>query len=270
MTIASGPQPNWRAQPLDRYTRSSPNLILIDAVLKAYFGFFFNGSYGRRPIRGGSTPSVHSWGAAIDSSYRNSSRAKALEAIDWLIANSHELHISELHDYMQAGRVWKRDRNGAPGWKDNPTMPGANSGDWLHYETSVEGWGDTTPIGLRPGIIMPGATAAAPLGECKCDEVEAAKAPEWPAFNPAAGQFGLWPLNKSKPELKLGVQRTPEVNDATLYLQGVLNKQGFTATIDGDFGAKTDQLVKFCQGIWKLKQDGIVGPVTWAKFDAAA
>jgi len=276
MTIRKAPMSNWRAQSLDRFNRTSPNLRLIDACLKVYFGFFFNGGFVRRPVRGNkNVPSIHSWGAAVDSSYRNSTRAKALQAIDWLIANSEELQIESIHDYM-GSRIWHADRStpqdssaGGGGWKAF-TGEGTPNGDWLHIETTLAGWGDETPIGLRPGLRLPGATDAAPLGECKCDEVAAAATPEWPAFNPAQGLWGLWPV-AAKPALRVGLPRTPEVNDATLYLQGVLKaKAGQTVTVDGDFGAQTKKAVENAQKFFKLTVDGAVGNQTWALIDKLA
>lgn len=275
MAIRRAPQSNWRAQPLAQYSRTSPNLRLIDACLKVYFGFFFNGGFGRRPVRGGRTASIHSWGAAVDSSYRNSTRAKALEAIDWLIANSEELQIETINDYG-GSRIWQADRStpqdssaGGGGWKAF-SGEGTPWGDWLHIETTLAGWGNEAPIGLRPGLRLPGATDAAPLGECKCDEVQAAATPEWPPFDPPRGLWGLWPL-AAKPALKVGLRRTPEVNDATLYLQGVLKfKAGQTVTVDGNFGPQTKKAVQNLQMFFKLKVDGVIGNQTWALIDKLA
>ena len=52
-------------------------------------------------------------------------------------------------------------------------------------------------------------------------------------------------------------------------IQTALNAQGFKVTVDGDFGDKTEQAVKSFQAKNDLKQDGVVGPLTWKKLKAA-
>ncbi len=52
-------------------------------------------------------------------------------------------------------------------------------------------------------------------------------------------------------------------------IQTALNAQGFKVTVDGDFGDKTEQAVKSFQAKNGLKQDGVVGPLTWKKLKAA-
>lgn len=49
-------------------------------------------------------------------------------------------------------------------------------------------------------------------------------------------------------------------------IQNALIAQGYAITADGQFGALTEQAVKTFQSKHSLKQDGIVGPATWAKL----
>jgi murein L,D-transpeptidase YcbB/YkuD len=51
-------------------------------------------------------------------------------------------------------------------------------------------------------------------------------------------------------------------------IQNALAAQGYKVSVDGKFGAQTAQAVKSFQTKNGLKQDGIVGPATWAKLQA--
>ena len=53
-------------------------------------------------------------------------------------------------------------------------------------------------------------------------------------------------------------------------VQAALVAQGYTITTDGRFGAQTEQAVKGFQAKAGLKQDGVVGPATWAKLHTTA
>ncbi len=52
----------------------------------------------------------------------------------------------------------------------------------------------------------------------------------------------------------------------TKYLQRILKKLGYSISIDGDFGSKTESVVKSFQTKYSLGADGIVGGGTWAKL----
>ena len=60
------------------------------------------------------------------------------------------------------------------------------------------------------------------------------------------------------PTLRLGSK-----GDDVKYLQNLLNYYGYTVTVDGIFGKKTEAAVKQFQKSRKLKVDGIVGQKTW-------
>lgn len=49
-------------------------------------------------------------------------------------------------------------------------------------------------------------------------------------------------------------------------LQELLNQNGANLTVDGSFGAKTQEAVKAFQGKNGLDRDGVCGPKTWAKL----
>lgn len=51
--------------------------------------------------------------------------------------------------------------------------------------------------------------------------------------------------------------------DEVEVLQHLLNVEGHKLTIDGDFGPKTEAVVKLFQEVHDLEADGIVGPKTW-------
>ena len=52
-------------------------------------------------------------------------------------------------------------------------------------------------------------------------------------------------------------------------IQTRLAAQGYKVAADGNFGTQTEQAVKDFQSKNGLKQDGVVGPSTWAKLQAA-
>jgi lysozyme len=52
-------------------------------------------------------------------------------------------------------------------------------------------------------------------------------------------------------------------NDEVFILQKLLRKSGYSVEIDGDFGAKTDKIVRDFQFSHSLIADGIVGKRTW-------
>lgn len=219
-------------------------------VLKQYGGVSL-GSFGVRPVRGGTAPSTHAFGAAWDWRYVNADgtglvgRTAMLNTVmPFLINHSAELGIQMIGDYIGC-RIWKADRSGDVnhGWK--PQSPNAEGmgqawAGWLHIEIHPSEWSDGRDVATKIGTTG------------------------MPPFNPAAGQFSLWPL-AAKPAIRLG-----SAGDVVRYLQGVLRKDGFGVVIDGSFGNQTTQVVRTFQTKHGLTADGVVGPVTWKTVDAIA
>lgn len=182
---------NWQEhQPVDdsRFARCSPNLEALRAHMVPRFGLINLGCYAARPIRGGTAPSSHAFGAAIDLRYirtmvvpystadlaeHAARRQLALEQIiPFLIDNSFELRIQAIHDYV-GQRIWRAGRttNTADAhtrwWlKQNKSNEGMGQlwAGWLHIETNLSGWSDGRPVVSRlptPATPVP-ATPATP------------------------------------------------------------------------------------------------------------
>ncbi|NMO55678.1 peptidoglycan-binding protein [Actinoplanes sp. TBRC 11911] len=60
------------------------------------------------------------------------------------------------------------------------------------------------------------------------------------------------------PEVRQG-----DKNHPVKTVQDLLNAQGFTVDVDGEFGPQTQQAVRDFQTTRSLSVDGIVGPATW-------
>jgi peptidoglycan hydrolase-like protein with peptidoglycan-binding domain len=71
-------------------------------------------------------------------------------------------------------------------------------------------------------------------------------------------------MNRPTLELDDGFEDTsPDLRDEVKELQGLLNKQGFSLTVDGLFGEGTEDAVRKFQSTHGLAADGMVGPATW-------
>ena len=124
---------------------------LVELLCKHY-GFRNLGTFGVRPVRGGSLPSVHGSGRAADLGWTDP-KAAALVA-QWLVDNSEAFMLEELHDYAgttkKGTETWGRGYRIGRGWKDytasdNAGTPGPSS-RWFHLEVSPAGADDPHAI----------------------------------------------------------------------------------------------------------------------------
>ena len=151
---------NWqRAVGTDylKFRKDSPNLTAIKDYLCKRWGGSSVGILNKRPIRGGLSPSSHTFGAALDWRYGDTvgHRHKVEnEVLPWLIDNSEELGIQAIHDYYGC-TVWRSVREeGKRGWKAQPKgseggAMGTTWAKWLHVETTKEFWKDARRVDER-------------------------------------------------------------------------------------------------------------------------
>lgn len=228
---------SWQAHPYSSmgqapYDHFSPNLALVAADMRVRFGATGGSGYVVRPVRAGTKPSSHGFGAAWDGTIVDPDRRAA--AIAWLIMNCEALGVQAVHDYV-GSRLWRVGR----GWQ--PVTPNAAEGwgqpwaKWLHIETTPDRWNDTRPLAER-GI---GAAPATP-----------APAPVQQYAHPTLMVMATKPTDPVVLAATKRVQRAVGVAD------------------DGWFGPKTDTAVRDFQRNRGLKADGIVGKNTWAAIEA--
>jgi hypothetical protein len=166
MTINTTIFTDWARKPrseLARWSRASPAIrSLRDGLLGRYPGAVSLGDYGVRNSRGSDELSVHSFGSALDLSYRGLTRTHGLDMMEFVIANSDELDVQAVHDYL-GGRIWRSVRGaaGTGGWRTQTPNPrtgmGQSWGDWLHFEVHEPGWHDGRPMAVKLGTTRPSA-----------------------------------------------------------------------------------------------------------------
>lgn len=240
----------------------SPNLVAVDRFVTSRWGGQDLGCEADRPIRAGTKPSEHSWGAAKDWRYDRLSRAglaigrlrAVTEMLPWMIAYSAELHICSIHDYF-GDRIWRAGRTTAADpnlWWKKQFGAGEGMGEswatYFHYVTTIAGFGDATPIEKRAGIRLPGSPTPTPVPPT--------------------------PTAPVPPVLSVPIPNTPPFIDrfATVdrvrWLQRVCNDLaswiglGTKLVEDGKFGALTLAAVVKLQRKLGVPQDGVFGDVT--------
>jgi hypothetical protein len=128
-------------QPGTPYTYCSPSLKKIGDYCIDRWKLTNLGCYAKRPIRGGTSWSSHAFGAAIDLGYTDRTVLER-EILPFLIANSEQLGIQRIHDYIEK-RYWQAGK----GWILRP--PGNSIGAWIHVETYWANWDDGRTVGER-------------------------------------------------------------------------------------------------------------------------
>lgn len=149
---------NWQRSgltPGPPYNKTSPNIAQLRAYLLANFGGTNLGTYGVRPVTGGTQWSTHAFGAALDWGYHVDGRTDylmALRAMDWMIEHHEVLGVQMIVDEGH-NRTWKcyRPELGGPGWKSSVIK----GGSWLHIETTRVHWPLGTPIASRLPVVKP-------------------------------------------------------------------------------------------------------------------
>ncbi|HZX54160.1 MAG TPA: peptidoglycan-binding domain-containing protein [Ilumatobacteraceae bacterium] len=192
-----------------------------------------------RPIRGGSSASMHNWGMAWDWRWADPGpgREAADEVIEYAIANSARLGIQAVHDYVNA-RYWKNNA----GWRTARSSPETGFGQpwsqWLHIERT---WGAAN----RPDPIDQSAAGS-----------DAA------AVDTSTNRF--------EGALPGGPLRRGDKGADVARMQDFLRSAGFAdfTISDGEFGPRTEAAVRAAQtafaakGWYTLSIDGIWGHAT--------
>jgi hypothetical protein len=192
-----------------------------------------------RPIRGGSSASMHNWGMAWDWRWADPGpgRQAADEVIEYAISSSGRLGIQAVHDYVNA-RYWKNNA----GWRTARSSPETGFGQpwsqWLHIERTWEAANRPEPIDLS-------ASSADPSGT-----------------DNAGTRF--------EGALPTGPLRQGDKGADVARIQDFLRSAGFAdfTISDGEFGPRTEAAVRAAQtafaakGWYTLSIDGIWGPGT--------
>lgn len=228
----------------------SPNVWALRNFLRfAYGGMDLGSNVWVRPVTGGTLPSDHAFGAAGDWGYGNGPKEQehggpgrefVVDAlIPWLIANSKELGIQRIHDYIRKS-IWQAGR----GWGGNP----GSGGYWLHNATHPLQYFNGIPILDRSGLsAAPGLKPP----EVDWDLIARVDAEMRATMYPGT------PVKKGDTGRKV---EAPQWRLAAL---------GEVITVDGQFGPKTEEAVKRFQFANAIHMDGIVGPVTWSTLGLA-
>ena len=123
----------------DPASGARPGTVRFQDYMKFLFQMKNLGIYANRPVRGGSSLSVHATGRACD---LGGGDKQIIAAITFLEAHADQLGVEEIHDYGNRykpgkhGAGWRCDRNA---WKiyDKPTI-GSPGAAWVHYEISPD------------------------------------------------------------------------------------------------------------------------------------
>lgn len=242
------PYTHWQSmRPGRPWERLSPNLGALRDELLSLGGQSLTGdAVNPRPVTGGTAPSSHWFGAALDWRYENVGGGRVeiprrqldRDVIPWLIEHHERLGVQMIIDYLKS-RTWKCDRRA---WRaSSGSHHGQSWAQYLHIETNADMWGNGQPIRSR-GVP---ALAAGNLPEPN------------PPF-PLPGGDTVYNLTVRYSTLRRG-----STGPAVRGLQASLNHlTGSRLVTDGQFGPATEVIVRNYQSFTKLTVDGIVGPQT--------
>ena len=199
--------------------------------------FWNNGSWNIRSVRGGTKPSIHGTGRAVDLSFRGApykgcgDRKVAMKWVDFLVKNADALGIEMIIDYSYKplGRTWKCDRYK---WKRyiRPTIAygGKSWADWIHVELSPQ------------------------VADSKSVFIQAFK--EFAKDPNATPPQTVFVKYRGKP-----IRRGEKNRELVKQIQRVVG-----AKVDGWFGPQTEKAVMRFQAKHGLVVDGWIGKQTWA------
>jgi hypothetical protein len=222
-----------------------PAIIAVKQYVLRQWGGMHVGDFGVRNKRGGTSLSVHAYGAAWDWRYAGApntpGRAAADEVIQFLIEHHAAIGVQAVHDYT-GNRIWRCSRPGqGSAWKQQKGGSGDGSmgapwAQWLHIEIHPSADGRSIEDKLS-GAVPPRPNDVPPVA----------------AACPA-------------PTLKLGT-----VGPTVAELQDILRMWGHDpGRSDGRFGPQTAAALKGLQaGLARFgggPADGIYGPRTAAAY----
>ena len=128
-------------------------------------------------------------------------------------------------------------------------------------------------MGIRRTSVIACMTAGLWLGACSSD---AKTSTTGSTAATTTTQAGLIAATTTASTTAARVVTSPSDNvklgdsgSGVKQIQTALKAQGYAVTVDGTFGPKTDTAVKAFQKKNGLKQDGVVGPKTWAKLSGS-
>ena len=190
-----------------------------------------------RPVRAGSSPSLHNWGMAWDWRWHGPGpgRDAADDVIAFCIDNSAQLGVQAVHDYERC-RYWKS----YAGWRDGTPNPETGMGQpwaqWLHIERTWRAANLPTSI----EATLAGADTSTPL------ETELPLLPDGPLRRGSAGSdvgrvqdflrmFGYADFSRS--DGVFGPRTETAVRAAQEDFAG---RSWYTVALDGIWGPKTN------------------------------
>lgn len=210
-------------------------------------GLWHNGSFGVRPMRGKSRPSVHGTGRACDISWRGGKHggfgkhAKAKTWVDFLTEHATELQLEAIFDYYPApyGTGYKCDRDYTIKYTKK-AFSGAPGGDWIHIEVSPAVADDAAFFDEKFTKLIGGLTSVGDIQEVSPVEDDLVDAPA--------------PEDFPGHDIDVGHEHKDEVK----AVQGPLE-----VTVDGEFGPATLAGLKRFQSTHGIAETDAVDQTTW-------